>query len=73
MCQLMRNSKGKLSEDTTIIQQWDIQENSKHLTQSRNITGGQDFESSSRTMSKDVEHVNNLKLTEIQRNQRSCL
>jgi hypothetical protein len=61
----MQNSKGKLSEDTTIIRQQDIQGNSKHLTQLRNITGGQDFESSSRTMFKDVEHVNNSKLTEI--------
>jgi hypothetical protein len=45
----------------------------KHLTQSKNITGGQDFESLSKTMSRDVEHVNNSKLTEIQRNQCSCL
>jgi hypothetical protein len=59
MCQFMWNSEGKLSEDTIIIRQWDIQENSKHLMQSWNITGGQDFESLSRTMSKDVEHVNN--------------
>jgi hypothetical protein len=65
MCQLMRNSIEKLSEDTTIIQQWDIHGSFKHSTQSRNITGGQDFESLSRTTSKDVEHVNNLKLTEI--------
>jgi hypothetical protein len=69
----MQNSKGKLSEDTTIIQQQDIQRSSKHLMQSRNITGGQDFESLLRTMSKDVEHVNNSKLTEIQQNQPSCL
>jgi hypothetical protein len=54
MCQSMWNSKGKLSEDIMIIQQQNIQGNSKHLTQSKNITGGQDFESSSRTMSKDV-------------------
>jgi hypothetical protein len=60
MCQLMQNSEGKLSEDTMIIRQRDIQGNSKHLMQSRNITGGQDFESLSRTMFKDVEHVNNL-------------
>jgi hypothetical protein len=73
MCQLMQNSKGKLSEDITIIQWRDIQKSSKHLTQSRNITGGQNFESLSRTMSKDVEHVNNSKLTEIQQNQCSCL
>jgi hypothetical protein len=65
MCQLMWNSVGKLSEDTTIIQQQDILESFKHLMRSRNITGGQDFEFLSRTMSKDVEHVNNLKLTEI--------
>jgi hypothetical protein len=65
MCQLMWNSEGKLSEDTTIIQQQDIQENFKHSTRSRNIIGGQDFESLSRTTSKDVEHVNNSKLTEI--------
>jgi hypothetical protein len=52
-------------EDTTIIRQQDIQGNSKHLMQSKNITNGQDFESSSRTMFKDVEHVKNLKLTEI--------
>jgi hypothetical protein len=65
MCQLMQNSIGKLSEDTTIIQQWDILENFKHIMWSRNITSGQDFRSLSRTISKDVEHVNNLKLTEI--------
>jgi hypothetical protein len=65
MCQLMQNSKGKLSEDTTIIQQLDIQEDFKHLTQTKNITHGQDFMSLSKTMSKDVEHVNNSKLTEI--------
>jgi hypothetical protein len=53
-----------------IIRQWDIQENFKHLTQSRNITGGQDFQSLSRTMFKDVEHVNNSKF---HRNQCSCL
>jgi hypothetical protein len=44
----------------------------KHLMQSRNITGGQDF-GLSKTMSKDVKHVNNSKLTEIHQNQRSCL
>jgi hypothetical protein len=65
MCQSMQSSEGKLSEDTTIIQQQDILESFKHLMQSRNIIGGQDFESLSRTMSKDVEHVNNSKLTEI--------
>jgi hypothetical protein len=59
MCQSMRNSEGKLSEDTTIIQQQDILENFKHLMRSRNIIGGQGFESLSRTTSKDVEHVNN--------------
>jgi hypothetical protein len=32
MCQLMWNSERKLSEDTTIIQQQNIQKNSKHLT-----------------------------------------
>jgi RNase H-like domain found in reverse transcriptase len=73
MCQLMRNSEGKLSEDTTIIQQQDIQENLKHSMRSRNIIGGQGFESLLRTTSKDVEHVNNSKLTEIHRNQCSCL
>jgi hypothetical protein len=73
MFQLMWSSEGKLSKDTTIIQQRDILGNSKHLMQSRNITGGQDFKSLSRTMSKDVEYVNNSKLTEIQRNQHSCL
>jgi hypothetical protein len=73
MCQLMRNSVGKLSEDTTIIEHRDILENFKHITRSRNITGGQDFGSLSRTMFKDVEHVNNLKLTEIHRNQRLYL
>jgi RNase H-like domain found in reverse transcriptase/Reverse transcriptase (RNA-dependent DNA polymerase) len=73
MCQSMQNSEGKLSEDTTIIRQQDIQENFKHSMQSRNIIGGQGFESVSRTTSKDVEHVNNSKLTEIHRNQRSCL
>jgi hypothetical protein len=45
MCQSMWNSEGKLSEDTTIIQQWDILDNFKHLMRSRNIIGGQDFES----------------------------
>jgi hypothetical protein len=44
MCQLMQNSEEKLSEDITIIQQQDIQGNSKHLTQSRNITGGQCYD-----------------------------
>jgi hypothetical protein len=66
MCQLMWNSKEKLSEDTMIIRQLDIQGNFKCLMQSRNITGGQDFKSLSRTMSKDVEHVNNSKLMKIQ-------
>jgi hypothetical protein len=69
MCQLMRSSIGKLSEDTTIIQQWDILESFKCLMRSKNIIGGQDFESLSRTMSKNVEYVNNSKLTEIHRNQ----
>jgi hypothetical protein len=73
MCQSMWNSIVKLSEDTTIIQQQDILESFKHLMRSRNITGGQDFESSSRVTSKDVEHVNNSKSTEIHRNQHSCL
>jgi hypothetical protein len=73
MCQSIQRSEGKLSEDTTIIQQQDILESFKHLMRSRNIIGGQDFESLSRTMSKDVEHVNNLKLTEIHRNQHLCL
>jgi hypothetical protein len=73
MCQLMQNSAEKLSEDTMIIQQQDIQGSFKHLTQLRNITGGQDFESLLRTTSKDVEHVNNSKLTEIRQNQLSCL
>jgi hypothetical protein len=65
MCQSMRNSVGKLSEDTTIIQQQDILESFKHLMWSRKIIGGQDFESLSRTTSKDVEYVNNSRLTEI--------
>jgi hypothetical protein len=65
MCQLIQNSEGKLSEDTTIIQQQDILENFKHLVRSRNIIGGQGFESLSRITFKDVEHVNNLRLTEI--------
>jgi hypothetical protein len=73
MCQLMQNSEGKLSEDITIILQQDILGSFKHLMWSRNIIGGQDFESLSRTTSKDVEHVNNSKLTEIHRNQRSYL
>jgi hypothetical protein len=73
MCQSMRNSEGKLSEDTTIILQQDILENFKRLMRSRNIIGGQDFESLLRTTSKDVEHVNNSKLTEIHQNQHSCL
>jgi hypothetical protein len=63
----------KLSEDTMIIQRQDIQGNFKHLMRSKNTTGGQDFEFSSRTMSKDVEYVNNSKSTEIQQNQCSCL
>jgi hypothetical protein len=65
MCQLMQSSVGKSSEDTTIIQQRDILESFKRLMWSKNIIGGQDFESLSRTMSKDVEYVNNSKLTEI--------
>jgi hypothetical protein len=73
MCQSMQSSVGKLSEDTMIIQQRDILESFKHLMWSRNIIGGQDFESLSRTMFKDVEHVNNSKLTEIHQNQHSCL
>jgi hypothetical protein len=73
MCQSMRNSEEKLSEDTTIIQQQDILGSFKHLMRSRNIIGGQDFESLSRTTSKDVEYVNNSKLTEIHQNQRSYL
>jgi hypothetical protein len=56
-----------------IIQQQDILENFKHLMWSKNIIDGQTSESLSRTMSKDVEHVNNSKLTEIHQNQRSCL
>jgi hypothetical protein len=58
----MQKSGGKFSENTTIILQQAIQESSKHSMQLRSITGGQDFESLSRTMSKDVEHVNNSKL-----------
>jgi hypothetical protein len=73
MCQSMRNSEGKLSEDTMIIQQQDILESFKHLMRLKNTIGGQDFESLSRTMSKDVEHVNNSRLTEIHRNQHLCL
>jgi hypothetical protein len=65
MCQLMQSSEGKLSEDITIIQQQDILESFKHLMQSKNTIGGQGFESLSRTTSKDVEHVNNSRLTEI--------
>jgi hypothetical protein len=52
-------------EDTMIIRRQDTQGNSKHLMQSKNIIGGQDFESLLRTTSKDVEYVNNSKLTEI--------
>jgi hypothetical protein len=48
-------------------------ESFKHLMQSRNIIGGQGFESLSRITFKDVEHVNNSRLTEIHRNQCSCL
>jgi hypothetical protein len=66
MYQLMRNSKGKLSEDTTIILWQVIQGSSRHLTQSKSITGGQDFKSLSRIMFRDVEYVNNSKLMEIQ-------
>jgi hypothetical protein len=73
MCQLMHNSTEKLSKDTTIIQQRDTLGSFKHLTQLRNITSGQDFKSLSRTMSKDVEHVNNSKLTEIHQSEHSCL
>jgi hypothetical protein len=69
MCQSMQNSVGKLSEDTMIIQQQDILESFKHSMWSKDIIGGQDFESLSRTTSKDVEYVNNSKLTEIQQNQ----
>jgi hypothetical protein len=67
----MQNSTGKLSEDTMIILQQVIQGNSKHLMQSKNITGGQDFESLSKIMSKDVGYANNSRLTETQQNQ--CL
>jgi hypothetical protein len=73
MCQLMQSSVGKSSEDTMIIQQRDILESFKCLMRSKNIIGGQDFESLSRTTSKDVEYVNNLKLTEIHQNQRLYL
>jgi hypothetical protein len=69
MCQSMRSSIGKLSEDTTIIQRQDILESFKCLMRSKNIIGGQDFESLSKTTLKDVEYVNNSKLTEIHRNQ----
>jgi hypothetical protein len=62
MCQSMWNSKEKLSENTMIILRQNIQRNSKHLTQSKNITGGQDFESLSRTTSRDVGYVNNSRL-----------
>jgi hypothetical protein len=65
MCQSMWNSEGKLSEDTMIIQQQDILENFKHSMWSRNIIGGQGFESLSKITFKDVEHVNNSRLTEI--------
>jgi hypothetical protein len=50
MCQSMRSSEGKLSKDTMIIQQQDILESFKHLMQSKNTIGGQDFESLSRTV-----------------------
>jgi hypothetical protein len=64
MCQLMQNFKGKLSKDTMIILQQVNQGNSKHLMQSKNITGGRNFESLSRTMSKDVGYGNNSRLIE---------
>jgi hypothetical protein len=73
MCQLMQSSEGKLSKDTTIIQQQDIQGNSRHLMQSKNITGDQNFESLLRTTSKDMEYVNNSRLIETQQNQHLCL
>jgi hypothetical protein len=59
--------------DMELQQQQDILESFKHLMWLRNIIGGQGFESLSRTTSKDVEHVNNSKLTEIHQNQRLCL
>ena len=43
------------------IWQLDIWESSKHLMQSKNIIGGQNYESLSKTMSKDAEHVNSSK------------
>jgi hypothetical protein len=59
-----------------IVQRYHDHPTAGHLqtfNAARNIIGGQDFESLSRTMSKDVEHVNNSKLTEIQQNQCSSL
>ena len=46
-------------KDTMIIQQPDTEKSYKHLMWSRNITGGQVYGYLSKTMSKDVEHVNN--------------
>ena len=51
-----------ISYENIMTIRWpDTQGNFKHLTWSRNITGGQDYKYLSRTMSKDAEHANNSK------------
>ena len=45
-------------ENIMTIRQPDIQGSFKHLMQSKNTIGGQDYEYLSRTTSKDVESVN---------------
>ena len=55
----MANFNMILYKNTMIIWQPDTQESYKHLMWLRNITGSQVYGYLSRTMSKDVEHVNN--------------
>ena len=57
----MANFDMILYKNIMTIQQPDTQGNSKHSMQSKNIIGGQVYESLSKTMSKDAEHVNNSK------------
>src|SRR5271168_5376969 len=57
-----------LSGFTMTMQQQDTPENYKHSMQYESIIGGLECERSSRTMSKDAEHVSNSRLTEILRN-----
>ena len=58
---ILVNFNMTLYKNIMIIRQLDTQENSKHLMWSKSIIGGQAYESSSKTTSKDVEHVNSSK------------